>query len=366
MGRFFKPKGRFGKLARPPALPAALVAAAFALASMLSAGLATSPKPRLRADNAAAACAGRWPCFAVTMSAYHRDSDPGFRLPCLMSLSSLARQTYPAWVLVMVGDGLSSRQVARLRSAVAASAVPAGNVALLGNMDAALREHHVYARRGGLQDPRAKLSWFAGINAVNMALRAAYSLPGVSHFARLDDDDVWEAGHLANLAAAYIKHPDAGFAYTQALGWGDDPIRVRTPFPGGAPNGSITLRPPKPCGLIHSAASAAVGLRIFGRQEWEQAATTRSMPRCCNLPECGPGNVTVMEADADAWERVWGMVDAGETTSLFVAEPSVYYTGAEMKKCVGAVVAAGTGAAPECAVAQLAHVPITGSACLSL
>ena len=143
MGRFDKPKGRFGKLARPPALPAAFVAAALALAGMLSAGLATSPKPRLptalraSADGAAAACAGRWPCFAVIMTFYHRDSDPGFRLPCLMSLSSLARQTYPAWVLVMVGDGLSSRQAARLRSAVAAT-VPAGKVALLGNMDAAL------------------------------------------------------------------------------------------------------------------------------------------------------------------------------------------------------------------------------------
>jgi hypothetical protein len=60
------------------------------------------------------------------------------------------------------------------------------------------------------------------------------------------------------------------------------------------------------------------------------------------------------------------MVDAGETTSLFVAEPSVHYTQGEVKKCIGAVVAAGAGAAPECAVAQLAHVPITGSACLSL
>ena len=137
MGRFGKHKGRLGKLARPPALPAALIAAALALAGMLSAGLVTRPSAPLQADDDAAVCAGRWPCFAVITTAYHRDSDPGFRLPCLMSLSSLARQTYPAWVLVMVGDGLSSRQAARLRSAVAAT-VPAGKVALLGNMDAAL------------------------------------------------------------------------------------------------------------------------------------------------------------------------------------------------------------------------------------
>ena len=54
---------------------------------------------------------------------------------------------------------------------------------------------------------------------MNMALEIAYDQLPVTHIARLGEDDAWLPSHLQNLADIYSQHPDAGFAYTQALGY---------------------------------------------------------------------------------------------------------------------------------------------------
>jgi hypothetical protein len=269
------------------------------------------------------------PTFAVFASLYWRENDPDFRVPCLLSLTSLADQKYPHWVLILVGDGLPARHLAAVFAALDAAGLPRSKV-LFSNMDAALRERELYQAKD--------VAWFAGINAQNIALRIAYGMRAVTHVARLDDDDVWGALHLQTLAHAFMQHPHAGFAHTQAVGYANAGASASEPFPrapAGA-QGEVTFAPPQPCGLIHATTSWSVATPLLYRHAWEQRNASRSMETCCG-EACVRG--VVLPSDADVWERVNGMVARGEMASMLIAVADVHYSSKERKACIKSMVA---------------------------
>jgi hypothetical protein len=262
---------------------------------------------------------------------FFRKEDPEFKISCLLGLSSIAAQSYAHWILVLVGDGLRPRHVAQVFAALDASGIPRDKV-VFQNMDKRLREQALYGSNRSVWE-------FAGISALNSALRIAYRLDGVSHIARIDEDDCWSASHLRNLAKAYAAHPTARFAYSQALGYAPEP------FPSANSGTRVfSLAPPEPCGLIHATASWSSELPLFYRQEWEQQNSSRSMDSCCG-EACVRG--TVLPADADLWERIWGMEKRGELLSVFVARPDVLYSDANAKLCALAFLH-GTTTSPNC------------------
>jgi len=254
--------------------------------------------------------------FAVILSAFERENEPHFRLPCVNSFYSIAQQTYKRWYLILNGDGISSKGIGRIFQALKASGIPEEKV-IFRNMDHARRERFMY-------DDQNNEHWlFSGVNSVNMALDIAYNLETVTHVARLDEDDVWLPSHLQNLAEAYRLHPDVGFVHTQAMGYSnpfnnDDTSRG---FPHPAAN-LYTFQPPVPCELIHSTSSWSTNLKIFYRQleEQRQNMHNRSLEVCCKRP-CN----AVLAYDADMWERIYGLVQRGDLASLYVSRADVLY-----------------------------------------
>jgi len=255
--------------------------------------------------------------FGVILSAFERESDPYFRLPCANSFYGIARQTYKDWYLLLNGDGISSHGVGRMFQALKAAGVPEERV-LFRNMEPSRRERFVY--KENLNNER----WlFSGVNSLNMALELAYDQLPVTHIARLDEDDVWLPSHLQNLAVVYSEHPDVGFVYTQALGYSNPFNNENTDHGFPHPEAMLhTFRPPAPCELIHSTASWTTDLRIFYRQleEQQQQLHGRSMEMCCRRP-CN----TALPADADLWERIHGLVQRKYLASVFVSRADVVY-----------------------------------------
>jgi hypothetical protein len=260
------------------------------------------------------------------MSVFARPEDPRFLMPQLTSLTGLAAQTYTEWTLVLVGDGLRASEVAYVFQALDNSYVPRHKV-LFRNMASESREVWLYETDAMIHG--CSLWCFAGVNALNTGLAIAAGLQFATHIARLDDDDQWLPHHLHTLAHGYMAYPEAGFAYTQALG------AAAEPHPAHA-TGPPIVEPPRPCELIHATVSwdlrkGVAQLRF--RQQHEQLTTTRSMASCCEKlyyagREACP---TVMAADADMWERVWGLVQSKQLVALFIPQPTVMYADANRK-----------------------------------
>ena len=62
--------------------------------------------------------------FGIATSIYSSGSDERFALPCLMALTSIAKQTYPDWTLVLVGDGLNESDIPVVHAAVKKARYP--------------------------------------------------------------------------------------------------------------------------------------------------------------------------------------------------------------------------------------------------
>ena len=62
--------------------------------------------------------------FGIVTSIYSSGPDERFALPCLMALTSIAKQTYPDWTLVLVGDGLNESDIPLVHAAIKKSSIP--------------------------------------------------------------------------------------------------------------------------------------------------------------------------------------------------------------------------------------------------
>lgn len=285
--------------------------------------------------------------FAVVTSVFQRPQDAGFTIPCLTAFSSVARQTYTEWTLIVVGDGLTQQEIGLALHAAEVAGIPRSKL-VFQNMDEKMREKHIYS------DPHDLWS-HAGTNALNMALRIAYNQSHVTHIARIDDDDYWLPAHLDHLVEAYKAYASASFAYTQALGFAPSPA----PFPASNQTDRLQLLPPVPCNLIHATTSWSKSLVVFYRQAQEQQNSTRGS-MCCDGP-CVAG--VVLPADADLWERIHSMVETGAIASVFVQIADVHYTDTAKKACLAAIISGQN--LPECDT-LLDHVHAHDSACLSV
>ena len=123
------------------------------------------------------------------------------------------------------------------------------------------------------------------------------------------------------------------------------------------------LLPPIPCGIIHATTSWSTSLKIYFRQEKEQADAERFMPKCCGRP-CRGHSVT-LAVDADMWERIWGMVDAGNISSIFISKPDVYYSRAKKKVCVLGLITNKNNVTEDCLHLLQRHTYIQESQCLT-
>lgn len=302
---------------------------------------------QIRSTTNSASANARVVSFAIVEAVFSRPSDPGVKIACLMSFTSIVRQTYPHWILVLVGDGLTPVDVGRVFNATERAGIPKEKI-IFQNMDEALREKHIYKN--------AKDIWpHAGTNAVNLGLRIAYNLSTATHIARIDDDDYWYENHLQNLADAYTNFPNASFAYSQAIGY----LQGEAPFPASSSKQRFVNQPPAPCALIHATTSWAVSLRTFYRQAEEQMKSQRASASCCWMKPCP----NVLPDDADMWDQVREKVLDGNISSVFVNTPDVHYSGGREKICLPAALS-GTLLSPECAK-HLDHVfNILNSTCL--
>jgi len=254
--------------------------------------------------------------------------DTEFNVACITMLGSVARQTYTNWTLSLVGDGLSADQIAKVFSSIKRSNID-GNKILFVNMRRNLREPLLY---------REKNVWkYAGTNVLNLALDVAYSTTA-EYIARIDDDDAWREDHLQNLLLGYTRFSNASFAFSQALFKG-------SPFPqeqkGANQNGQVLvprLQSPEPCGVIHATTSWSISRMgfLYFRHSWEQLRSPRFEGRCCGKP-C-QSYKTIMPVDADMWERVWGLVNSGNISSIFIPMVDTDYTVNEQKQCLANVI----------------------------
>ncbi len=97
---------------------------------------------------------------------------------------------------------------------------------------------------------------FAGMNAINYAFDIAYSMPWITHLARLDDDDLWYPDHLSNLAEAFAN-PEVGYAYSMAAGFRDNSdgypnIIFKADYDVQEMKPNYYYFPPMPCLLVAS------------------------------------------------------------------------------------------------------------------
>ena len=104
--------------------------------------------------------------FSIVTSIYSSGSDERFALPCLMALTSIAKQTYPNWMLVLIGDGLKESDIPLVHVSIRRSSIPASKY-VFRNMNESKREANVYGK------DFAGLDRFVGINALNEALSVA-------------------------------------------------------------------------------------------------------------------------------------------------------------------------------------------------
>ena len=119
--------------------------------------------------------------------------------------------------------------------------------------------------------------------------------------------------------------------------------------------------PPVPCQLIHSTTSWATSLKLYYRQQQEQLATPRVVGSCCG----GIGNKNTCWPDADVWERVQGMVEAGNVTSVLSGHADVHYSKKPEKDCLATAI--GLRHVPEACAAVLGHIArVNESGCFSL
>ena len=256
--------------------------------------------------------------FAVVTAVFLREADPWFILPESTSLRSIVSQTFTNWTLYVAGDGLSPESVLSFHGALERAGVPFGRVHFL-NKRAHFREINYYRTYNVSIAGDCSMWCFAGVNSHNTALELAETVPGSTHVAHIDDDDTWKPEHLSNLARV-LTDVEYGFAFCQAEGYSGP----------GFPEARNTAadffeeRPPEPCGLIHS--TTAWSLNTAGwiryRHPWEQYSSKRFMPDCCGRNPCDGA----LPADADMWERFWGLVvKQGRTRSAMIKSSDVMY-----------------------------------------
>ena len=119
--------------------------------------------------------------------------------------------------------------------------------------------------------------------------------------------------------------------------------------------------PPKPGLLIHSATSWAACLKLYYRQKTEQLATPRTVESICG----GIGSKQVCYGDADLWERVQGMVEAGNVTSVLSGHLDVHYSAKGQKVCLATAIS--LHHVPKACTAVLGHITwLNKSSCFSL
>ena len=252
--------------------------------------------------------------FVVLTSWFKRDIDPQYNIPRLTSLASIKKQTHAKWLLILGLDGQHSSEQTRVLESFQAAGIDSSKYFMV-HMRPDHRENVVY---------NSSDVWsFAGINVYNLLLRFAYST-SAKYIAHLDDDDLWLPDHLMNHLNGYTMHPNATFAFSSAS-------ELSGPaFPNDISK-SVYLRPPKPCGLVHSSVSWSVRLNVYYRHKWEQLRSTRGSRECC-----GPCKsfASVLPADADLWERVNYLVEIGNMSSIYIATVDVSYTNQTRKECL--------------------------------
>ena len=261
--------------------------------------------------------------FAVVTALLFRETDPWFLLPERTSLQSVVNQTFTNWTLVVVGDGLSEHHVVRAFGAMKRAGLPKSKI-IFNNKPAYFREQNYYNRHAIDLESDCVVWCFAGINSYNTALEIAESLHGITHIAHIDDDDRWSVNHLTNLERAF-RLEAVDFAFSQATGYTGD-----TSFPAATVNNrDFELRPPEPCGIVHSTTSWSISGAgwIRYRHPWEQKSSKRSAQTCCGRNPCSGA----LPADADMWERFRGLVLQNRTSSGMIVQADTIYSNSSIK-----------------------------------
>ena len=276
------------------------------------------------------------------MSTFARANDPEFHLLQRNSLASILNQSYKNWTLILIGDGLSQADYNKTHHMLKSS-FPM-NKWLYHNQDASKREENVLKH----QNLYGCTIWcFAGSHALNEGLSIAYSLPYITHIARLDDDDYWKPNHLKVLAEAFQIDENVGFVFSQAHLYNRDyeqpnieNFRLIQKYEY---HDTDLIHPlifefmywaPLPATLIHSTIAWNVQIsqlrQLRYRLPEEQAKSNRTSRNiCCLQPDlifqkCING--VVMPVDADLFERINRLVVEDQYfKSIFIHLETVYY-----------------------------------------
>ena len=159
--------------------------------------------------------------FAVAICLFDRSGDPFFQIPH-RTLEAVAAQTHPDWFVYVRGDGLNDEAVSRAQHMLRSSNI-AGRFSFENLPESTREKHHLESE--SVSEREFELWALGGTHCYNSALDAivAASCDAGSataphchtHFARLDDDDLWHPTHLQWLAVAYQLVPEATFVHTR-------------------------------------------------------------------------------------------------------------------------------------------------------
>ena len=269
--------------------------------------------------------------FGIVTSVFRRHNDPEFHLPMSHCVNSVLKQTFKNWTLIVIGDGMDESDFHKVKNKL--KAILPHNKFIFKNIDKSLREENLL--KG--QNLFSCTIWcFAGVSAANKGLDIANNMSFITHYARLDDDDMWKPNHLETLVKGYQLNTQIGFVHTRAT-FSNDPNRFYPSIDANNNNNEYSFQPPIPSLLIHSTASWSLQIpqlrSLRYRQPAEQHVANRSNSSraiccrdglACGLIPCQPGNV--MAADADMWNQINSLsLDDKLFTSVFMHEVTLVY-----------------------------------------
>jgi len=209
--------------------------------------------------------------FAIVITT-HKRKDGSTKEKIKKALESLNNQTYPNWHLFLIGDRYEDEEEFQEIT----SFIKEGKITAINLPYAAERDSGNFSGQS--------LWCSAGANASNTGIEKSLE-SGYKIHCHLDDDDEWLPYHLEILNMGYTSFPESVFIYTNAFYV--NRTNHQTLFPQDRVPQMLHYDnlPPRPCRLIHSAASWRIDKIPFRHRN------------CLEQGRTYPG-------DADMWERI--------------------------------------------------------------
>lgn len=233
-------------------------------------------------------------CFGILVKTYKRKSVDNSKIVS-RALLSILNQTYKNYKVFFIGDRYEDEKEFLELSAL----IPKDKIVAY-NHDVALERESSSLRGENL--------WVcAGINTTRLGVRMMRQ-HGITHYARLDDDDFWKPNHLEVLSKGYNEFPEAVFVYTKSL---FSNSRKQVPI------GEIKRVLPSENVKLGYNNLIPRSARVV------QSSTSWRLDKVSILPRYPHEQMKVFPADADMWDRFSNLCSHANLKVLHIPEVTV-------------------------------------------